>query len=336
MNYLKPINSNLRVRSIKYLLIPIWNKFLEAATNGEIITLAGNRYSKGSIKGYRNTRDLLIEYQNKYGRIRLDDINEDWVAFFTRFMAVEKNFSKATIATVLGRLKAIMNRAFRSCITHRNGACIRLRKEYVHKVYCSISDLIKINNTQYKRKSFYKIKDIFLLNCFTAMRISDLWLFLKKPQKYIIEEDGNKYIIYYSQKVNRKTIIPFSKVLEIILNKYSYDFGKSFSQTYYRKCLKLIAKEAGLTDKIYYTQTIGGRVTELVKEKWQMITPHTARRTFASLAELMQMPRANIMKMTGHTTEQTFNQYVRISELENAIRIKKHEFFKINLQFTEE
>lgn len=333
MNY--PLKANYQIQrttpQIRYWLIPVFDKLINAFKEGEILTRDGERYSKGTIKTYRNTRDLLQEYQDKYGRILLDDINEDWVAFFISFLATEKNHSKSTIGSYLAKIKAVVNRAYRACITYRNGSCIILRKEYVHKVYCNLDDLKKISSATFTRQSFYKMRDLFLLNCFTAMRIGDFWKFIENPKKYIIIENGQKFINYYSKKKNIKTVVPISNIANQILELYNYDFGKPFSIQYYAMSLKEITKQSGITEEIHYTQTIGGVVQEITKPKWQMISPHTARRTFASLAELYQIPRANIMKMTGHTTEQTFQNYVRISELESALRIKNHYFFNINL-----
>lgn len=333
MNYPLKVNYPIQQATpqIRYWLIPVFDKLINAFEKGEILTREGKRYEKGTIKTYKNTRDLLQEYQDKYGRILLDDISEDWVAFFTSFLATEKNHSKSTIGSHLSKIKAVVNRAYRASITRRNGACIILRKEYVHKVYCNLDDLKKISEASFTRKSFYKIRDLFLLNCFTAMRIGDFWKFIENPKKCIITENGCQFVNYYSKKKNVKTVVPISNIARLILEKYDYNFGKPFSIQYYALCLKEIAKQAGITEQIHYTQTIGGGVQEITKPKWKMISPHTARRTFASLAELYQIPRASIMKMTGHKTEQNYTNYVRISELESALRISDHKFFKIDI-----
>ena len=59
----------------------------------------------------------------------------------------------------------------------------------------------------------------------------------------------------------------------------------------------------------------------------QPITFHTARRSFATNAYLAGLPPISIMKITGHKTESSFMKYIKISEKENAIQLKGHEFF---------
>ena len=54
---------------------------------------------------------------------------------------------------------------------------------------------------------------------------------------------------------------------------------------------------------------------------------YTARRSFATNAYLAGLPPISIMKITGHKTESSFMKYIKISEKENAIQLKGHEFF---------
>lgn len=331
MTSLQKISTLTGTRNIRYFLVPIFDQLAKAFTNGEILTREGKRYSEGTIKGYRNTRDILLEYQNKLGRIFIDDVDESWVNYLIVFLTKDRNLSKSTINTHLARLKAVINRAYRAGITQRNGACIVLQKEYVHKIYCNLDDLRKLNQATFTRKSYDKIRDLFLLNCFTAMRVGDFWEFAAHPKKYIITENGMRFINYFSKKTNKKTVVPLSEIANDILDRYNFDFGKLYSKGYYAMSIKQIALEAGIIEPIHYTQTIGGIVQEITKPKWKMMSPHTARRTFASLAELYQIPRANIMKMTGHTTEQSFCNYVRINELESAMRITNNDFFKLKI-----
>lgn len=41
-------------------------------------------------------------------------------------------------------------------------------------------------------------------------------------------------------------------------------------------------REIGLTDKITYSYTVGGKIKTVTKEKWELICSHTARRSAAT------------------------------------------------------
>jgi integrase len=56
-----------------------------------------------------------------------------------------------------------------------------------------------------------------------------------------------------------------------------------------------------------------------------LISTHTARRSFATNAYLAGQQTLNIMAITGHSTEKSFNRYIRVTPLEKARLFKLHE-----------
>jgi integrase len=67
-------------------------------------------------------------------------------------------------------------------------------------------------------------------------------------------------------------------------------------------------------------------VTQTV-DKCELVTSHTARRSFATNAFLTDVPAMAIMKFTGHKTESAFMKYIRMSPKDNAIKLQSHKFF---------
>ena len=61
--------------------------------------------------------------------------------------------------------------------------------------------------------------------------------------------------------------------------------------------------------------------------KWELVTSHTARRSFATNAFLNDVPALAIMQITGHRTESAFMKYIRMSPKDNAIKLQSHKFF---------
>ena len=79
--------------------------------------------------------------------------------------------------------------------------------------------------------------------------------------------------------------------------------------------------------KIEIISTKGGERIREVFKKYELITVHTARRSFASNAYLLQVPTISIMKITGHRTEKSFLKYIKISQKDNANKLINHPFF---------
>ena len=123
-------------------------------------------------------------------------------------------------------------------------------------------------------------------------------------------------------------VIPIHSFVREIINKYGGELPPAISNQKMNQYLKEIVELAGIdtTNKIAITKG-GITVTELFK-KFELVTTHTARRSFATNAYLSDVPTISIMKITGHTTEISFMRYIRISQQDNANKLVSHPFFK--------
>ena len=72
----------------------------------------------------------------------------------------------------------------------------------------------------------------------------------------------------------------------------------------------------------------GGTRKECTFRKFEKVTTHTARRSFATNAFMQKLSPLSIMAMTDHKTETSFMKYIRISKEENAQLIQDHKFFE--------
>ncbi len=72
------------------------------------------------------------------------------------------------------------------------------------------------------------------------------------------------------------------------------------------------------------TYTKAGSKVTVTNEKWQLITTHTARKSFATNQYLSGAPILTIMAITGHKTEKSFLRYIKISPSEHAKILKIH------------
>ena len=74
----------------------------------------------------------------------------------------------------------------------------------------------------------------------------------------------------------------------------------------------------GIDETIKIKHTIGGVLKEEDFKKYELISSHTGRRSFASNAYLAGIPSITIMKITGHKTESAFLKYIKITPEEHA------------------
>jgi integrase len=73
--------------------------------------------------------------------------------------------------------------------------------------------------------------------------------------------------------------------------------------------------------------TRGGKNVQETFLKYELVSTHTARRSFATNLYLADIPSITIMKMTGHKTEKAFLRYIRLTQEQNANKLLHHPFF---------
>ena len=166
-----------------------------------------------------------------------------------------------------------------------------------------------------------RVRDLFILGCYTGLRFSDFTQIVKEN---ILE--GNKIKIR-TQKTNELVVIPVHPFVKEILEKYDGNIPAPISNQKMNEFLKKVGEEAEIKEMIMSSITRGGIMERNTTEKYNLITTHTARRSFATNLYLADVPAITIMKITGHKTDKSFLRYIRISQEENANKLLNHPFF---------
>ena len=203
---------------------------------------------------------------------------------------------------------------------------IDLKCEPTNAVFLSMNEITRIYyykfEKQDKRKAKERIRDMFVIGCLTALRYSD---YSKLTSQNLI----NGYIMIRTKKTNVDVKVPAHDYVQEIFSKYAGQVPCGLCIQYFNKYLKVIMKEIGLNDLITYSFTKGGKLVTVTREKWELISSHTARRSAATNMYLTgRMKTLEIMKLTGHRTEQNFFRYIRLTGDDTARSISGDMFFR--------
>ena len=160
-----------------------------------------------------------------------------------------------------------------------------------------------------------------ILGLWTGLRISD---FMNLP---VIDPDS-KFIEVEPKKTSNssgiKVIIPLHHHIKEMIRRRG--MPTPLTDQYFNKLIKEVGKEVGFTDKMEgdLMNPKTKRKERGVYEKWQLISSHTCRRSFATNLYLMNFPTLSIMKITGHTTEASFLKYIKVTPKEHAEKLLAH------------
>ena len=166
-----------------------------------------------------------------------------------------------------------------------------------------------------KIETLEKVRDMFVLGCNLGQRYSDLVRI--SPENF---RNGQFSIV--QQKTGNKCFVPINtlsidpKITFAILEKYGYHAPYTGDINNYNSYLHQLLHHIGedFMDEVHIDNKINGIITRERKLRYQLISSHSARRSFATINTLRNIPRNKILRATGHSSEKAFVRYICYDE----------------------
>lgn len=272
--------------------------------------------TKGNQKKLKSQMNNLQKFA-KERKIKLSYSNLDaqFLYSYTRYMAEEKQMTNETIQGNIKNIKSFLNWSIENDYSE-----YQTFKKYKFPYKVRQADSIALTNRELdtllnmnldKNERLDRIRDAFCLECYTGLRYSDLIQI--KPEMI----DG-KTIKITTQKTTETIFVPIANEARRILHKY-YDKGEQvpfISNQKMNKYLKELGELAGFDAPFHKIALSGNKRIEQTEPRYMQISSHTARRTFVTLAYKKGMKELEIMKITGHSSLDTFRKYAKLNTID--------------------
>lgn len=247
-------------------------------------------------------------------QIDYEDINYNFYTEFIGWCRKGKSYKENTIGTHIRNIKAVMSEAAKRAY-HNNTAYLAFSKpkEDIDSVYLTEEEIERLYRLPLTGLQA-AVRDLFLIGCYTALRYSDY-------SSLTLWDISAGYIVKRTQKTQASVTIPIHPRVRDILHKYNGSPKVNISTL--NQQIKTICLAAEIREKVAVTNN---RHTTY-REKWELVSSHTARRTGATNMFLAGIPPLSIMKITGHKSEKVFLNYIKITNLENAKLLQNNSFF---------
>ena len=158
-----------------------------------------------------------------------------------------------------------------------------------------------------------RVRDVFLFQCFTGLRYSDVFNLRRSDVKEnhievttVKTADGlgielNNYSRAILDKY-RQVAFEGDKVLPVVSNQKMNDY------------LKELSKLAGIDESVRETYYKGNERIDLITPKYELMSTHAGRRTFICNALSLGIPAQVVMKWTGHSDYKAMKPYIDIAD----------------------
>lgn len=278
----------------------------------------GQRVTYKTRREYVRTYNLFKSFEAACGHTYgFEDIDKGVLQSFIAFLQ-EQNLATNTIAHKIISIKAVMREAVERGLTDNvRWQGFKQATEETESVALNEEELELIRSCDLSSSPHLAaIRDLFLMECWTGLRFSDV----TKLRKENIQED---MIVIQQQKTNAYVSIPVHPVFREIWERYG-GVPLVISNQKFNVHVKEVCKAAGITQSVLKSITRGGRKITEAYEKWQLVSSHTGRRSFATNLYRSGFPSVGIMHITGHKTETAFLKYIKVSSQEHARMLAEH------------
>ncbi len=279
----------------------------------------GQTLSYKTMREYARTYYYIQEYEKKRKvRLEFNNINQSFMNDFITFLQ-GLNLSTNTIGHKIVCIKALMRAANENDLTDNT-------KFQFFKGVSEDSDNVALSEDELDKIAMFdfsshprleRVRDLFLVGCWTGLRFSDFTSIREEN----IKDD---MITITQQKTDAMVVIPVHPVFKTIWEKYNGQLPANISNQKFNDYLKEVCKIAEINDRVLKSITKGGKKQTTMHEKWELVSSHTARRSFATNLYKSGFPAVSIMQITGHRTESAFLKYIKVSKEEHAKMLMTH------------
>ena len=254
------------------------------------------QYKHSTQKAVTESLNQFLRYLKKKGMLTLEkkDLDQDIVNDYERSL-----IGKLADSTVGKRMKHLR------WFLQYNGIELKIKlRDFKRKVISLTQDeltaLEKVDVSE--RVEWQKAKDMFLLGCYTGLRISDL-----KRLNPVNTQEG---VIDMTLIKNGKRVkIPIIAEAGAILSRYGYKAPK-ISEQAVNESIKDVCKLAGIKKQEERESKRAGQLITQTVPKYELISSHIAGKTFITLApERWGLEPAEIAGIVGKDVKTLLNHY---------------------------
>ena len=322
----------------------IWNflnQFCADIKSGK--RLNGNdRYSAGTVKAWYSFMKLYDGFDRKH-RFTWDMVNREFVTKFLAYME-KQGYTVTAQNKYLVTLRALVGYAYADGIHNNDRAtkCFSKKKieerDKAAEIYLTEGELQALYEMPLNGL-YDQVRDIFLVGCYTCQRVSDYNNISK--DSFTTTAKGTPIIRLIQQKTRTEVKIPIMNPnLQAICEKYNYNIPSVIDviiNRYIKQILKeLSEKVPSLSLKVPTKLTMkqkqnlaNGKIEiehndkgEVVMPRYNCVTTHTARRSGITNMYLShKYTIVQMMHVSGHKTQKTFMDYIKLSSDEIADEI---------------
>ena len=274
-----------------------------------------NDWTDSTYEKFAAVKNHLMNFRTE---LTFDFFDEKGLNDYVTYLRDVKEMRNSTIGKQLSFLKWFLRWAFKKGV-HKNNAYDsykpKLKSTQKKIIFLTWEELNKFREFEIPaaKQALDRVRDVFLFQCFTGLRYSDVCNLRRSDIK-------GDHIEVTTVKTSDSLIIELNKHSKAILDKYkdvAFEDDKVLPVITNQKMndyLKELAELAGIDEPVRQTYYRGNERIDEVTPKYALLGTHAGRRTFICNALALGIPPQVVMKWTGHSDYKAMKPYIDIAD----------------------
>jgi integrase len=298
------------------------DQFVQDCELGVRLSPKRQKLKSSSISSYKTTQGYLKKFQDQFKtELVLKNFSQIDIDKFSDYLIIDEGFSMNTHAKCMMDLLQIIKYAIKQKKIPASKMMeleFDTRREETDSIYLTEDEILQLLEiSEFDDPIHEKVRDVFVMGCFTGMRFSDYSTIDTSAIR-------NNRLEFVQKKTGGKVTIPIHPVVNTILKKYDNSLPLVPKNNEFNRIIKIVGKKlhslhVPFTKQITYKREL----TEVVLMKYSFLQTHTARRSFCSNEYLKGTDPLIIMSISGHKSHKSFMRYIKVSGDQFADKLEK-------------
>ena len=274
-----------------------------------------NNWTDSTFEKFAAVKNHLTNFR---GGLTFEFFDERGLNDYVGYLRDVKEMRNTTIGKQLSFLKWFLRWAFKKGV-HQNNAYDsykpKLKSTQKKIIFLTWDELNRLREFKIpsNKQALERVRDVFLFQCFTGLRYSDVFNLRRSDIK-------GDHIEVTTVKTSDSLIIELNNHSKAILDKYkdvAFENDKVLPVITNQKMndyLKELAEMAGIDEPVRQTYYKGNERIDEVTPKYALLGTHAGRRTFICNALALGIPPQVVMKWTGHSDYKAMKPYIDIAD----------------------
>lgn len=283
-----------------------------------------NDWTHSTFEKFAAVKNHLKNFRSE---LSFEFFDEEGLTKYVQYIREVREMRNSTIGKQLSFLKWFLRWSFKQGM-HSNNAYDtfkpKLKDTQKKIIFLTWEELNRLREFKIPptKQALERVRDVFLFQCFTGLRYSDVFNLRRSDIK-------GDHIEVTTVKTSDSLIIELNDHSKAILEKYKdveFENDKALPVITNQKMndyLKELAELAEINEPVRQTYYKGNERIDEVTPKYALLGTHAGRRTFICNALALGIPPQVVMKWTGHSDYKAMKPYIDIADNIKASAMSK-------------